>query len=310
MSTRAALVAVEPAALTRRFPDDGFLRWELAAGRSAAEGGAAEGGAAAWVLAGAWAHAKTVDGRSRVVAGGDPADAADLLAALVPARVVPERLSVVREAVGLLRADLAPVGGDDWDWFATTRAPTPRLPGEDRAVRADVADPVVLVAVLELLDGHSPRYSPGSARQRCDLVGDPGHLRGGRVRTGPCRGHRGRVAPARGPPGLDRHPDRSSWSGPRLRADRRGHPGCAGRRRRSRGAGYVRRQRHRPADVPPARLRRHPSVAVRPPRRVSRPWVQPTGAAGAAAGSRGTLTSSPATTAATTSRAAAQVNAC
>jgi len=47
MSTRAALVAVEPAALTRRFPDDGFLRWELAAGRSAAEGGAAEGGAAA-----------------------------------------------------------------------------------------------------------------------------------------------------------------------------------------------------------------------------------------------------------------------
>jgi len=159
MSTRAALVAVEPAALTRRFPDDGFLRWELAAGRSAAEGGAAEGGAAAWVLAGAWAQAKTVDGRSRVVAGGDPADAADLLAALVPARVVPERLSVVREAVGLLRPDLAPVGGDDWDWFATTRAPTPRLPGEDRAVRADVADPVVLGAVLELLDGHSPRYS-------------------------------------------------------------------------------------------------------------------------------------------------------
>ncbi len=140
---------MEITALADRFPGDAFLRWQSATGA----------GSAAWALGGAWARLDSSEGRSRLVAGGNAADAAALVAAVVPDRATPDRVSVVREAVPLLPAGLAPVGGDDWDWFATTAPPPQRLPGEDRASPVDVTDPAVLEAVLDLLHGHSPRYS-------------------------------------------------------------------------------------------------------------------------------------------------------
>lgn len=173
----AALIRVDPAALARRFPGDSYLRWQLAT---------PDDGTAAWALGRAWARVDTVDGRTRLVAGGNPADTAALLAAVVPGRAVPDRVSIARDAVDLLPELLRPVGGDDWDWFATTTAPAEVLPGEEAAVRIDVADPLVLAAVLDLLDGHSPRHSrdPRQADAGWWAIPDPTGSGNGDVRVG------------------------------------------------------------------------------------------------------------------------------
>lgn len=176
-----------PEHLTREFPDDAFLRWQLvtdAVDGPPADAGTVDGDAWAWTSGQAWGRYDVVTGSSRLIVGGDAADAAALTTALVPdllgAGRRPDRVSVVREAVDLLEPALRPIGGDDWDWFATTTAPsgpsTPSgpaapsapsgpsapstpLPGEERVARVDTADPAVLDAVVELLEGHSPRFS-------------------------------------------------------------------------------------------------------------------------------------------------------
>lgn len=186
---------MDPADLTCAFPDDAFLRWQLATGavdgppavaptrpgRSAQEPDA-------WTSGQGWASYDEVDGSSRLIVGGDRADAAALATALLPDLLVagrrPDRVSVVRGAVELLEPALRPVGGDDWDWFWTTDAPSAPLPGEGRAGRVDIADPAVLDAVVALLEGHSPRFSRDPRRSRATWWAIPGDGRPGSAQPG------------------------------------------------------------------------------------------------------------------------------
>ncbi len=157
--SRAALVqAVDPNRLSELFPTDEFVRWQL--GTAAMdEVGEHRRSSAAWRLGAAWAQLDDFGGRSRLVLGGRPADAAALLRDLVPGTIRPDRMSVVRAAVALLPESLRPVGGDDWDWFTTTAAPLMPLPGEDLVTRINLRQFGELSSVVDLLHQHSPRYS-------------------------------------------------------------------------------------------------------------------------------------------------------
>jgi len=122
--------SVGPAHLTRAFPDDAFLRWQLVTGAvdgPPADPGTVDADPSAWTSGQAWARYDVVTGGSRLIVGGDPADAAALMTAVIPDLLAagrrPDRVSVVRAAVDLLEPAVRPVGGDDWDWFSTGTAP-------------------------------------------------------------------------------------------------------------------------------------------------------------------------------------------
>lgn len=161
--------SIDPAALPGRFPGDQFLRWQLSLdGAGGVPAGPVAGGVAGavaggvyagWVAGDAWARLDDVADSLRLVVGGAAPDAAELVAGLVPGTVRPERVSVARGAVDLLPPALRPVGGDDWDWFWTTSAPTPRLPAEELVVRLDASRAEVAAELGALLSGHSPRFS-------------------------------------------------------------------------------------------------------------------------------------------------------
>lgn len=112
----------------------------------------------------AWARFDDMAGRARLVVARPGPDAARLVRALVPDVVTPDRMSLVRGALTLLPPALQPTGGDDWDWFWTTRAPTCR-PSLDVGP-LDMAHRATVCAVAEMLARHSPRASRDPCRAR------------------------------------------------------------------------------------------------------------------------------------------------